>query len=51
MNVLSPVSDRVTVYSAGILAIAASIVIIYWGAKTLTHQKEITPTIGEVANV
>ena len=39
LNVLSPLSDRVTLFTAGILALMAVVVVIIWGAKTLTRHK------------
>jgi membrane protease YdiL (CAAX protease family) len=39
LNVLSPISDRVTLFTAGILALMAVMVVFIWGAKTLTRHK------------
>jgi len=39
LNVLSPLSDRVTLLTAGILALVAIVVIVIWGAKTLTRDE------------
>ena len=38
LNVLSPLSDRVTLFTAGILALMAVVVVVIWGAKTLTQD-------------
>ncbi len=38
LNVLSPLSDRVTLFTAGILALMAVVVVVIWGAKTLTRD-------------
>ena len=39
LNVLSPLSDRVTLFTAGILALEAVTVVFILGAKTLTRHK------------
>lgn len=37
-NVLSPLSDRVTLFTAGFLALMAVVVVFFWGAKTLIRN-------------
>ena len=55
LNVLSPLSDRVTFFTAGILALVAVVVVVIWGAKTLTRHKinikEFNEPYEEVTNV
>jgi len=39
LNVVSPISDRVSLFVAGILGLVAVLLVIICGAKTLVHNK------------
>ena len=38
LNVLSPLPDRVSIFATGLLVLAAIVVVIFWGSKTLSRD-------------
>ena len=38
LNVLSPLSDRASIFATGLLVLAAIVVAIFWGSKTLSQD-------------